>query len=105
MVEILDSPKEFILSHDLLASQRDRGDSASANIPNFKQDYLKGRLRNYNNTFVAYHKGVLCGQSKYKQELFDKATNYYGFTNLAVFRVPVFFNNLEDSVKHAIGDF
>jgi hypothetical protein len=104
MINLL-NPNEYILNHDDLASKRDRGDSASANIPCFKEDFLKGRLNNYKETFVAYQKGILCGQSKNQEELFKKATSYYGFSSLAVFMVPKEISQLENSVKEARGQF
>jgi hypothetical protein len=104
MVNIL-NPTEYILNHGDLVHQRDRGDSASANIPCFKEDVLNGRLNNYKETFVAYQKGILCGQSKNQEELFKKATGYYGFSSLAVFMVPKEISQLENSIKEARGHF
>ena len=79
---------EFLLSHDALAKQPDRGDDGSSNAPCFKEDYEQGKLNRYRGTYVAYHKGVLCGQSKEGDLLYKAATNYYGRSNLVVFEVP-----------------
>lgn len=104
MINIL-SPTEYILSHDDLASKSDRGDSPAANVPCFKNDILKGRLDNYKNTFVAYQKGILCGQSKDGKELYNFASSYYGFSSLAVFKVPNSKVELENLLNEAIGNF
>jgi hypothetical protein len=105
MVTILDAPREFILSHKFLSLQEERGESAADNIPNFRNDFLNGKLKDYEGTFVSYQKGILCGQSENRKQLFNKATEYYGFSSLAVFNVPMFETNLEDAIKNALGKF
>lgn len=95
---------EYILSHEELAHQPERGDSAVDNTRFFKIDFGNGLLNRYNGTFVAYHKGTLCGQSKDGELLFDKASEYYGNSNLAVFNVPKTPGELEAAVAKAMGD-
>jgi hypothetical protein len=94
---------EYILSHEALTHQKNRGDSASANSISFKLDFMEGLLDHYKGTSVVYHKGVLCGQSANKNKLFKKATVYYGFSNLAVFDVPGTSGDLETAVENALG--
>jgi len=96
---------EFILSHGALAMQPDRGASYRANGPCFKQDFQKGVLMSYTNTFVAYQKGTLCGQSADGDTLFDKAKGYYGGSGLAVFSVPENAEGLEDAIEDGQGWF
>ena len=79
---------EFILNHGALSRQATRGDRARDNVPCFSDDLRDGLLEPYNGTFVAYHKGTLCGQSSDGPALYTRAKDYYGSSDLAVFRVP-----------------
>ncbi|MBW2986579.1 hypothetical protein KY333_04385 [Candidatus Woesearchaeota archaeon] len=97
---------EFILSHGALAMQPERGASYRANGPCFKQDFQKGVLGQYEpNTFVAYQKGTMCGQSADGDTLFDKAKGYYGGSGLAVFQIPENAEGLEDAIENGQGWF
>lgn len=96
---------EYILSHEELARQEVRGDVGLDNIPFFKMDFRRGTLDCYKGTAVAYHKGILCGQSENKEGLFEQAKSYYGSSNLAVFEVPNNTTGLEKSINEALGDF
>jgi hypothetical protein len=96
---------EFILSHEALSMQPERGASYRSNGPCFKQDFQKGVLNPYFNTFVAYQKGTLCGQSADGDVLFDKAERYYGGSGLAVFPVPESAEGLEEAIESGQGWF
>jgi hypothetical protein len=95
---------DYLLSHEELSHQESRGESGSDNVPFFRKDVTSGLLDDYKGTAVAYHKGVLCGQDKDSDELFRKASSYYGTSSLAVFLVPEEASKLEDSVSGALGD-
>ena len=62
-------------------------------------------LDSYRGTSVAYHKGILCGQSINGRELYDEAQQYYGSSNLAVFRVPRRTESLENLLREALGQY
>ena len=81
--------REYILSHGELAKQPDRGARQADNPAFFKADFLEGRLDRYEGTFVAYQKGVLCGQSEDGEKLHHQAACYYGTSGLTVFQVPL----------------
>ena len=57
------------------------------NFPQFKDDLVSGRLRGYEDTYVAYSSGILCGQSANKKYLYRKAAGIHGYENIAVFKV------------------
>jgi len=94
---------EYILSHRELARQNSKGEFESDNILLFECDYKSGALNLYKGTFVLYHKGVLCGQSKDGELLIKKATSYYGASNLTAIHVPEELSGLEDSVINSFG--
>jgi len=72
-----------ILSHKLLSQQPPRGESREDNVPGFRTDYANGLFEGYPGTAVAYQKGILCGQSRKPQDLYEKAVEYYGSSSLA----------------------
>ena len=94
---------EFILSHVALALQPSRGASYRDNGPCFRQDFAKGVLQPYEDTFVAYQKGKLCGQSKNGELLMKKAAYFYGGAGLAVFQVPKNAAGIEKAIENAQG--
>jgi hypothetical protein len=79
--------RNFIMSHELFAKTPNRGATKKDNIPYFLHDLTSGALHNYAETFVLYHKGVLCGQGHNGEELLHNGQQYYGYSNLACFRV------------------
>lgn len=81
-------PREFILTPGALSSQPDRGKDAD-NTEYFGKDLESGRLNAFRGSFVAYQKGVLCGQSKDRDLLFRSARACYGQSSLDVFQVPL----------------
>ena len=68
---ILCCGREFIMSHRLLAERDTRGDDHVSNVNFFLEDLSRGIMDRYKGTYVAYHKGVFCGQSKEGEKLFD----------------------------------
>jgi len=80
--------EEFLLSLTDLSNCPHRGESESANLTSFKEDFHSRRLDRYFGTFVAYQNGVLCGQSKDGIKLYAAASSYFGPGCLAVFRIP-----------------
>jgi len=80
--------QEFLLSHEELAAMPDKGNSRDANKAGFLHDFSSGRLDRYKETFVAYQRGNLVGQSWDGKLLFKEATGYYGASSLTVFGVP-----------------
>ncbi len=97
--------REYLLDHSGLSSFPDKGINGKVNVPCFKEDFEKGRLEFYQGTSVAYHKGVLCGQSSDGSDLYDKAKGYYGKSNLAVFRVPNVGETLDSVLEEAMGEY
>ncbi len=79
---------KYILSHEELARQPERGESLLDNIVSFREDFMQGLLNRYRGSAVAYHKGILCGQSMSMRGLAQKAASYYGSSDLTIFRVP-----------------
>lgn len=98
------SVREYYLTHGELSQQPERGSSEKANLPSFRDDFRKGFLIGYDG-FVAYHKGNLCGQASDGEELFDTTRQYYGSSDLAVFRVPHATETIDDVLKEAKGQF
>lgn len=94
---------EYLLSHEQLARESESLVEALDNDVAFRSDFDMGRLNLYQHSFVAYHKGVLCGQSKVGRELYAEARTYYGGSNLAVFLVPEYVSELENNIKNKIG--
>ncbi|UCD03781.1 MAG: hypothetical protein JSW73_04550 [Candidatus Woesearchaeota archaeon] len=90
--------KEFLLSHEELAKQKG-GNSKTDNTIFFIAEFNKGDLDRYRGTFVAYQKGVLCGQSKYGIVLYNQAKSYYGGSSLSVLRVPKSGETLDSVLK------
>ncbi len=97
--------REYLLDHGGLSSFPDKGDNEKVNVPCFREDFEKGRLEFYQGTCVAYHKGVLCGQSLDRVGLYNKARDYYGQSNLAVFRVPKVGETLDSVLEEALGEY
>ncbi len=97
--------REYLLDHGGLSSFPDKGDTEKVNVPCFRKDSEEGRLDFYRGTCVAYHKGVLCGQSSDGSDLYDKAKGYYGKSNLAVFRVPNVGETLDSVLEEAMGEY
>lgn len=95
---------EYILRHDELAAQPDRGRSQSENGAFFRVDFLEGKLDRYEGTFVAYQKGILCGQSADGEKLHHQASAYYGGSGLTVFQVPLKRDNewLDNAIANAL---
>ena len=97
--------EEYILSHGGLSKQLDRGETAADNLLFFKLDLRQRRLNRYQEgSYVAYHKGVLCGQSSEGLRLFNTAKEYYGSSNLAVFKIPKKDERLSELVGVILGD-
>ncbi|MBI4176337.1 MAG: hypothetical protein HY518_03970 [Candidatus Aenigmarchaeota archaeon] len=105
-LKVRGSPRNYLLCHQMLSRQPDRGLSRDDNRPYFKKDLSAGRLSPYVGEWVAYWKGILCGEGEEGEALYRKASVYYGATNLAVFRVPLDDEPLE-GVLHggALGKF
>ena len=95
--------REYLLSHEQLARQSNSIVNALDNPTAFRSDFDKGQLNVYRQSFVAYQQGVLCGQSKNAELLFNKAREYYGGSNLAVFLVPDSRDDLEQIIDHKLG--
>lgn len=80
--------QDYLLSHTGLTRYPDRGDgSFEGNTDALRNDFFSGKLKGYRG-FVAYQKGVLCGQSMDGLALTEEAENYYGNSGLSVFSVP-----------------
>ena len=94
--------EEFLYSHEEL-SKHDRGIDAP-NQQWFQSDFTQGLLDRYTGTFVAYHKGVLCGQSKDGKGLYEEAQQYFGSSNLAVFLVPSTWEDIDEALKSSFGE-
>lgn len=85
--------REFYLSHGALAQQPSQfGDDRSL----FVHDLIDGKFKDYRGSFVAYQKGVFCGQSGDGQHLYNCLGRYYGVSSLVVFRVPARSEKIED---------
>ena len=95
--------EEYILSHGDLAREPE-GPNGLANAVCFMADLWRQRLEPYRGTFVAYHRGVLCGQSANRDVLWTEASAYYGSSTLAVLHVPVA-GEATISFANAVGDF
>jgi hypothetical protein len=90
---------DYILSHDALSKQKERAETGSNNDFFFRKDFENHLLDKYKGTSVLYWKGIMCGQSKDGRKLWQKASSYYGQSNLTVFLVP---QSLEE-LNHALG--
>lgn len=99
------SLREYVLCHDALARFKKKTLDASANLLSFVTDTAEGKLDHLHDTFIAYWKGILCGQSRDGKKLYDQASAYYGSSNLAVFQVVKKEHPLADAVKNAQGQF
>ncbi len=97
--------KEYLLEHGGLLQFPDKGSNGTVNGPYFIKDLVENKLDSYRGEFVAYHKGVLCGQSADGKNLYDTARDYYGQSNLAVFRIPNAGETLEYVLEEAIGEY
>ncbi len=97
--------REFILSHDALSIAPERGKSHEDNMFWFEHDLRSGHLKQYTGTFVAYQIGILCGQSRDGEKLYDQAHAYYGSSNLAVFPVPENLDGLAKAIENGKGWF
>jgi len=98
--------EHYLLSRDELAQQAERGESAADNLLFFKLDLRQRRLNRYQEgSYVAYHKGVLCGQSFQRLNLFNAAKKYHGSSNLAVFKIPKKGEIIEKTLEEALGEF
>jgi hypothetical protein len=96
--------RDYYLTHGELSQLPEGGKSEKANVPAFQEDFRKGFLIGYDG-FVAYHKGVLCGQARDGRELLETTQRYYGSSNLAVFRVPQGDETIDDVLKDGRGQF
>ena len=97
--------KEYLLDHRGLSSFPDKGSNEKVNVPCFKEDFERGRLDFYRGTSVAYHKGVWCGQSSDRNDLYEAEKGYYGKSNLAVFQVPSKGETLDTILTEALGEY
>ncbi len=97
--------RDYYLNHWELSLLPERGSCERDNIHSFCDDFRRGFLIGYDGTFVVYHKGVLCGQARDGDELLSVTQEYYGSSNLAVFRVPNATETIEDALKEAQGQF
>jgi len=106
-VRVRETPdlREYLLDHGGLSQFPDRGLNGTVNGPYFIKDLVENRLDSYQGEFVAYHKGVLCGQSADGEDLYKTARNYFGASNLAVFRVPNNKETVENSLERALGEY
>ena len=93
---------EYILSYEALAHQQQRGHIAKDNPVFFEVDFRNGALNRYKGTYVAYHKGILAGQSGDGKELFRKFKSMHGSSSLTVFKVPEDTRGLAAAVQEAI---
>src|SRR3989344_7990181 len=110
MIEYVDEaknePREYLLNHQGLARFPDKGPDGEINLPSFRDDFEQGRIELAGGeTWVAYHKGVLCGRAAKGWKLYDAAASYYGSSNLAVFRVPKERESIDDTLKDALGRY
>ncbi len=80
--------REYILHGEELCRLPDRGLHQNQNPIFFRADFLEGKLERYEGTWVAYQKGILCGQSADGKKLRHEATCHYGGSGLTVFPVP-----------------
>mgnify|MGYP001560746907 CR=1 FL=1 len=80
--------REFVLSHHALSKVPDRCETRGENKTVMSADLKTGMLDHYKGSFVAYQKGVLCGQSADAARLTKAAGMYYGDSGLSVFKVP-----------------
>ncbi len=99
-IKVLDHPQEFLLSHRALATLPEVSYQYGhdGNSPHFKKDFEQGKLKPYEGSYVAYHKGNFCGQSKDQNSLAKAAASYYGSSNLNVFEVPKEAGDLEKCI-------
>ncbi len=97
--------REYLLDHGGLSQFPDKGINETVNISCFKTDLEKGELGSYCGEWVAYHKGVLCGHSVDGENLYGRAKEYYGKSNLAVFRVPQKEESLENTLQYTLGEY
>lgn len=88
--------EEFLLTHEEVTLKQPK--TQNTNYQGFYKDMTSGEISRYSGTFVAYTKGVFCGQSKHSKTLFRDATTYFGEANTAVFEVP-------NVSKHAFNDY
>ncbi len=95
--------REFLLSHGGLAATANREPADKINSHYFTEDFAVGRLSGLDGTFVAYQKGIFCGQSLDQTILYNQARGYYGGSSLAVFRVPQGIETVDDSLKTIFG--
>ena len=94
--------KEYILGYAALARAPERGHVAEDNPTFFKIDFRNGALNQYVGTYVAYHKGILAGQSEDGEALFRKFKSMHGSSSLTVFRIPENNKELAQAVENAI---
>lgn len=94
--------REYILSIEKLIEEPGRGIDHADNAPYFKVDFLEMKLDRYKGTYVAYHKGILAGQSKDGNLLFHEFSCVHGDSSLMVFRVPENRESLDAAVADAI---
>jgi hypothetical protein len=90
-----------ILSHEKLSAQIKRGKSGEDNEKYFREDFKSHILDEYKGTAVLYWKGIPCGQGRNAHELLEKASNYYGSSNLTVYNVPQDADGLDKAVANA----
>lgn len=55
---------EYLLDHDELSQFPDKGTNGTVNSPCFIKDLVENKLDGYRGEWVAYHKGVFCGESR-----------------------------------------
>ncbi len=97
----------YILNHGSLSKQPYRGDSEKDNIPGFKEDLKNGVLDMFKESYgyALYHKGVLCGIGHDGARLLENAQNYYGKSDLAMFKIPENPETIDDVLAIASGEF
>ncbi|UCD03887.1 MAG: hypothetical protein JSW73_05095 [Candidatus Woesearchaeota archaeon] len=81
--------REFLLTPKGLSKEENRGLIKKHNAYWFVNDLFDKKLVGYEGTFVAYQKGILCGQSEDGKLLYKEAKFFYDDNpNISVFKVP-----------------
>lgn len=97
---------EYLLDHGALSRLKEKGRNAGVNVPCFLSDYVQGKFEGSEGMWVVYHKGVCCGRGIDGDELYETAREYYGSSNLAVFKVEKGgARTLADILREAKGQF
>jgi hypothetical protein len=90
-----------LLSHTELSRQPEKGKNGNDNEAFFRADFLTHVIDKYKGTAVLYWKGILCGYGPNARELAEKASRYYGSSNLTAYVVPADAEGLDKAVESA----